>query len=201
MKERKDGKKEIAMSRNFRCRGRSGLVLLLSLVFAGCAAEKSVVTQFLYQNWSGQKIALFPVGYSRDYQVLGMERAPYDVDIRDDLWKNVERSLKAKGYQVVAARQAERPLSEEVDAAMEVLVYFFIYDAYERDRSGIISVHARAELKSPSGELLWKDEASARAEELGKPLGFVYPHAETLQVLSRLADRLVDSLPDAGERN
>jgi hypothetical protein len=119
---------------------------------------------------------------------------PYDIDIDGELRARLSAVLQRKGYRAIPA-----DTGSETGARLAVHVDFLILDVQtlERNPPPSIDIEAAARLLAPGdGRELWRDRGQARSTS-----SFIfYPAAERQLVLSRLAERLLATLPPAGFR-
>ncbi len=164
--------------------------LAAAFLLSGCAAKEAPPSaESVFGGRSIRQIALFPVTVEKNQ---GFFSVPYGVDIEKEFRLKLAEVLRAKGYEVTMVPEGDS--ASDADAMMSVHIKELFYDVYDSRSIHSISIFAVAELKSPSAESLWQDEAIAWVEGIG------YEFPERLRLLTILSERLFDTLPDAERR-
>jgi hypothetical protein len=190
--------------------GRLVPVLLAGLLLASCAGAPRQALFFDEKAWEPdiRSIALVELSFDRQYS------PPVEFDLEGELRSVLGRELAQKGYRMIGAvafsgtrsdaepgaAQLAEQAPEGIDAALAVHVDFWFMSVNwgERNPPPEVEFDAEARLVSKrSGRELWRDRGEGRAGGAGGwALG--HPLAKRHEALQMLAERLFDTLPDAG---
>ncbi|MEZ4601778.1 MAG: hypothetical protein R2940_18460 [Syntrophotaleaceae bacterium] len=184
-------------------------IMLLVAACTGAAPPEPIFFDIAAWDSGIRTIALTEVSYAPRYQ------PPTDYDLERDLRIFLRRELERKGYQVVvvgdewnrpntdkqSAEQLVANVPTEADAAVALHVDFLFLPSTLGETnpppSAEIAAEARLITREPVREI-WRDWADATAGGAGG-----WPVASRLflyqQAVQELADRLFDTLPDAGK--
>ncbi len=184
--------------------------LLAGLVLAACAGAPPQARFFDEKAWEPdiRSIALVELSFDRQYP------PPVEFDLERELRIFLSRELAKKGYRMTAAvapagtsdtESSAAQLAEQApagaDAALAVHIDFWFISANWNERNPPPSVEFDAEARlvsKRSGRELWRDRGDGRAGGAGGwPFG--HPLAMRHEALQMLAERLFDTLPDAGK--
>jgi len=181
--------------------------VLLLLPLHGCGSLRTPVPAPSQPGWSVARIALPRVTYGD----AGPDRfcEPY---IYDEVWWQVSRALKRKGYTVVAAampakENSNRPdpwatagsgqllglLPPDADALLRVRIdHYQSLDLCSGERTRILEMAGTAELFQPGrSDPIWSSRDRARFTSISRADNLPF------MVGSELADRLLRDLPPA----
>lgn len=184
--------------------------LLAGLVLAACAGAPRQARFFDEQAWQPdiRSIALVELSFDRQYP------PPVEFDLERELRIFLGRELARKGYRMTeavapAGTSTTEPSAGELaerapvgaDAALAVHIDFWFISANwsERNPPPVVEFDAEARLVSKrSGRELWRDRGDGRAGGVGG-WAFGHPLAMRHEALQMLAERLFDTLQDAGK--
>jgi hypothetical protein len=184
----------------------SALVVLLA---SACAGAPQGPRFFDEEAWEPdiRTIALVELSFDRRYP------PPVEFDLERELRIFLGRELARKGYRMVAATATTGPIGTEpsaaqladrapaeADTALAVHIDFWFMSATWSERNPPPSVEFDAEARlvsKRSGRELWRDRGDGQAGGAG---GWPFSTALAMrhEALRMLAERLFDTLPDAG---